>query len=279
VVEDQTGDVQLNGLEHWTQKGTGLESKNIDTLGIMLSYHLTDNVSFQMIGGIPPKVRVRGQGQIVAPMSGMVTIGGETLAGPIVGAITNDRSHEPTTGEIQGVKTAYVPVKQDIPVTDLSKARNVSNVRAWTPAIEVQYQFGKSGVDKFRPYIGVGLMFAYFNQIRLNPGINDDLLVAGHRVQNIKNGMAGAALEGVDSGEKLKVKVKTDEAIAPIVTLGFTYDLTESWFAVGAVSYAKLNNLVKVEVLNAKSGQSLIRSSTRIDIDPLMTYVGIGYRF
>jgi outer membrane protein len=51
-----------------------------------------------------------------------------------------------------------------------------------TPAIEAQYQFGKSGVNKFRPYLGVGLMYAHFNDIKLNE-IRSDLISAGHMIQ------------------------------------------------------------------------------------------------
>ncbi|WP_222423172.1 OmpW family outer membrane protein, partial [Siminovitchia fortis] len=63
---------------------------------------------------------------------------------------------------------------QNIPITNLGNKSKAATVRAWTPALEAQYQFGKPGVNKFRPYIGAGLMYAYFNDIKLNPQIESD---------------------------------------------------------------------------------------------------------
>lgn len=37
----------------------------------MFNYYLNDNVSLQFIGGIPPKVDIKGQGEILAPLSGV----------------------------------------------------------------------------------------------------------------------------------------------------------------------------------------------------------------
>ena len=37
----------------------------------MMNYYVNDNVSLQLIGGIPPKVDIKGKGEILAPMSGI----------------------------------------------------------------------------------------------------------------------------------------------------------------------------------------------------------------
>ena len=36
---------------------------------------------------------------------------------------------------------------------------------------------------------------------------------------------------------------------------------------------------VKITVVDNNTGKSLIGAKTKIDIDPLITYVGVGYRF
>lgn len=258
LIPEATGIVSLNGLENWTQTGTGLEAEKADTIGLMMSYYLSDQVSLQFIGGIPPKVEIKGKGEIVAPMSGTAALTHERVA--------------PYAGE-------SVPLKKDIPITNLGNKPTVSRARAWTPAFEVQYQFGKTGVNKFRPYVGAGVMYAHYNQIKLHHQVRADLVAAGHMIQNIKDGNAGAALDKVNSSGNPYVKVKAEDSIAPIVTLGFTYDLDDSWYATASVSYVKLNNLVKVDVINANDGSRLIRSTSRIDVDPILTYVGVGYRF
>ncbi len=86
-------------------------------------------------------------------------------------------------------------------------------------------------------------------------------------------------LDGKESSGKMVVDVDADDAIAPIVTLGFTYDFTPSWFTVASVSYAKLNNKTKIDVINQTTGEQFIHATTKIDIDPLITYLGVGYRF
>ena len=254
-----TDDNSGNSLHYWHNDGTGLEADDVDTLGLTFNYYINDNVSLQLIGGIPPKVDIKGKGKIQAPMQGL----GNNILAP------------------------DVPLKSLIDITDFGNKPKIASVRAWTPALEAQYQFGKTGVNKFRPYVGAGLMFAHFNDIKLNDRTRFDLERAGHMIQYITvDDNAGAALDLAgnpmkqgESSANPYVKVKADDAIAPIVTLGATYDMTENWYGVASVSYAKLNNKVHVDVIDKNTGKRLINASTKVDIDPLITYVGVGYRF
>ncbi|MGE8542506.1 OmpW/AlkL family protein [Acinetobacter sp. ANC 3813] len=257
VLASESGSAVVNGLDSWQADGTGLEADDVDTLGLTFNYYVNDNVSLQFIGGLPPKVDIKGKGEITAPLSG----------------------HATPTGTSAALFPDGLDLKQDIPITNLGNKSKAATVRAWTPALEAQYQFGKSGVNKFRPYVGAGLMYAYFNDIKLNPEIRSDLEAAGHMIQNVLDNKAGAALDGKVSSGAMRVDVDADDAIAPIVTAGFTYDLTENWYGVASVSYAKLNNKTTINVMNETTGQQLIHATTKIDIDPLITYIGVGYRF
>lgn len=246
-----SGSADLYGLEQWTAGGSGLEVQDADTLGLMMNYYVNDNVSLQLIGGIPPKVDIKGKGEILAPMSGI----GHTGIG------------------------LDLPLAQDIPITNLGSKSKVATVRAWTPAFEAQYQFGQSGINKFRPYVGLGIMYAHFGSIKVNGETKADLVAAGHMIQNILDGKAGAALDRGQSSASPYVKVKSEDAFAPIVSLGATYDITSNWYGVASVSYSKLNNKTTIDVIDRNTGNRLIHSSTKIDIDPLITYLGVGYRF
>ncbi|EPG39621.1 OmpW/AlkL family protein [Acinetobacter colistiniresistens] len=245
-----TGTATVNGLSNWKSQGTGLEADNVDTVGIMANYHFTDHVSLEVKAGIPPKVDIKGKGNIYAPLSGKA----DTALGSI-------------------------GLKQDLHITDLTQGDKAASARAWLPAVELHYQFGKSGVNKFRPYVGAGVMYAYFNDLKMNSGIESDLIKAGHMIQNIHDGKAGAALDGKTSSADPIVKLKATDTFAPIVTLGATYDFNPNWFAVGSVSYSKMNNEAKISVTDRNTGKELIKANTKIDIDPLITYVGVGYRF
>lgn len=258
VLAEVSGTARINGLENWQQKDAGLEVDDVDTLGLMFNYYINDNVSLQLIGGVPPKVDIKGKGEIFAPLSGLAMSSADL---------------------VKYLFPDGIELGQAIPITNLGNKSNAATARAWTPAIEAQYQFGKSGVDKFRPYIGAGLMYAHFNQIKLNGGIRSDLISAGHMIQNVLDGKAGAALDRKVSSADMTVKVDADDTIAPIVSVGFTYDFNNSWYGVGSVSYAKLNNEATINVVNKNTGNKLIHATTKIDIDPLITYVGVGYRF
>ena len=251
-----SGTSVINGLGNWSSAGTGLKAEDADTVGLLFNYYMNDNWSVELKAGIPPKVDILGQGQVFAPLTGTVT-----------------------PGKVVGIPLPEFNISKDIPITDLTQGDGVaSSARAWLPAAEVHYQFGKSGVNKFRPYIGAGVLYAYFNDIELNPGIRQDLEMAGHQIQNIKDDKAGAALENKLSGSGMSVDVEADSAFAPIVTLGATYDFNDRWFGVGSISYAKLNSDTTITVKN-DAGEELIRSSTTLDIDPYITYLGVGYRF
>ncbi|BAP65967.1 OmpW family protein [Acinetobacter baumannii] len=249
------GEATINGLSNWEAQGTGLEADNVDTVGIMANYHFSDNLSLEIKAGIPPKVDIKGKGNIYAPLSGIDKPDG-------IGTILGD-----------------IPLKQDIFITDLTQSSKAASARAWLPAVELHYQFGKSGVNKFRPYVGAGVMYAYFNELEMNSGIESDLIKAGHMIQNIHDGKAGAALDGKTSSAKPIVKLEATDTFAPIVTLGATYDFNPNWFAVGSVSYSKMNSEAKIYVTDQNTGKELIKANTKIDIDPLITYLGVGYRF
>ncbi|WP_228145791.1 OmpW/AlkL family protein [Acinetobacter sp. ANC 5054] len=258
ILPEISGSANIQGLESWQSANTGLEADDVDTLGLMFNYYVNDNVSLQFIGGIPPKVDIKGKGQIYAPLSGLATSPNQL---------------------VQILFPDGIDLNQSLLITDLGSKSKAATARAWTPAIEAQYQFGKSGVNKFRPYVGAGLMYAYFNDIKLNPEIRSDLEAAGHMIQNVLDDNAGAALDGKESSGKMVVDVDADDAIAPIVTVGFTYDFSPNWFTAASVSYAKLNNKTKINVINQTTGEQLIHATTKIDIDPIITYLGVGYRF
>lgn len=251
-LEQATGIAEINGLSSWASNA-GLEVEDVDTAGLMLTYNVNENVSLQMVGGFPPKVDIKGKGKIYAPFSA---------------------SSKPLGGLVGDLY-----LKNNLLITDLDNYNTSASARAWTPGFQAQYYFGKPGVNKFRPFLGAGFMYAYFSDIKINAGIEKDLIAAGHMIQNIYDDKAGASLEGKISSGDMKVKVDANDAFAPMVTAGFTYDFKKNWFATASLSYAKLDNTATITVVNRNTGAQLIKAQTKIDIDPLISYVGVGYRF
>ncbi len=247
-----SGQATIQGLEQWNNPGTGLEADDVTTLGIMTNYYFTDHISFEVKAGIPPKVDLQGSGKIYAPFSAIAT--------PLGGALGN------------------LELANDLLITDLEAYGPAASARAWTPAFEFQYHFGKTGVNKFRPYVGLGVMYAYFNELEINSRTEQDLIAAGHMIANIKQGNAGASLEGKLSEADPKVKLEASDVFAPVATVGFSYDFNDTWFAVGSVSYAHLKNDTTITVTDSTLGE-LIRSKADIEINPILAYAGIGMRF
>lgn len=122
-------------------------------------------------------------------------------------------------------------------------------------------------------------MYAYFNDLKINSGIESDLIKAGHMIQNIHDNKAGTALDAKTSSADPVVKLKATDIFAPIMTLGATYNFKQNGFAVGSTSYSKMNNEAQIYVTDRSIGKELIRANTKIDIDPLITYFGMGYHF
>ncbi|PBV23060.1 OmpW/AlkL family protein, partial [Pseudomonas aeruginosa] len=224
-----SGTAEIRGLSQWEAENTGLEADDVTTLGLMTNYFFTDNISLEVKAGIPPKVDLQGKGKIYAPFSATAK-----PAGGILGSME---------------------LENNIFITDLEAHGSAASARAWTPAFELQYHFGKTGVNKFRPYVGLGVMYAYFNELEINPEIENDLVNAGHMIVNIKDGKSGAALERKTSSGDPKVDLEASDAIAPVATLGFTYDFNDKWYAVGSVSYAHLKTDTTITVNDAKYGE------------------------
>lgn len=250
-----SGTAEINGLSQWDNAGTGLEADDVTTLGLMTNYFFTDHLSLEVKAGVPPKVDIQGQGKIYAPFQASAT------------------------PEVIGIPLPQIDMKNNLLISDLENHGGaVAEARAWTPAAELQYHFGQTGVNKFRPYVGVGLMYAHFNELEINPSLEKDLINAGHMIANIKQGHAGAALDQKASSAKPEVNLEADAAIAPIATVGFTYDFNEHWFAVGSVSYAQLKGETNITVKDEKLGE-LINAKADIEINPILGYAGVGYRF
>lgn len=112
----------------------------------------------------------------------------------------------------------------------------------------------------------------------MDQGLEKDLINAGHKIANIKNGEAGKALDGLPSTANPKVKLEASDAFAPVATAGFTYDFNDRWFAVGSVSYAHLTGETTITVKDDKLGE-LVNAKSDIEINPILGYAGVGYRF
>lgn len=230
-VYGQTGPV-LNNLPA-ASANAGFEVQDADTGGVMLDYFVNDNVSLELVLGVPPKMELSGKNNIIA---------------------------------------------SGIPVVSLDKYSKAATTDAYTPTFTGRYHFGSIN-NKFRPYVGAGLMYAHFSDVKTDSRINSELATTINGTLNALHPEFGGKLDVKPNLGKVKV----DDAIAPVVTLGADYNITKEWFATASVSYAHLQTDAKINVNGVAPGTNtpttLLSGHSKIEINPIVTYLGIGYRF
>lgn len=176
----------------------------------------------------------------------------------------------PPEMELSGKGQINIPLGgMEITVTNLDKFDKVATTDAYTPTFLAKYHFG-SVSNKLRPYLGAGVMYAHFSDVQADPNINAEL-----------NTNAILALLKPELG-----KIKVDDAFAPVVIAGLDYNINKNWFATASVSYAHLSTNAELNVIGNTAlfgsdipRDTILKGKSKIEINPVVTYLGIGYRF
>lgn len=248
------GSLNLGSKISTSDPDAGFEIDDADTGAILFDYYVNDNVSLEFVGGYPPKMKIDGKGTILKSIS----LGNNTLAGPSV---------------------------------NLGNIGEVGDVDAYTPALLAKYQFGTVN-SKFRPFVGAGIMYAHFSNFKLNGSVNPALNASmtsylgtpsGQAVSGylaLTNPQVAKAIAAAGGNFGLAVsKVDIDDAVAPIATIGADYNFNKDWFATASVTYAQLDTKATLDLYSNTLKETALKGSTKIEINPIVTYVGIGYRF
>lgn len=156
-------------------------------------------------------------------------------------------------------------------VGDLAGYGSLAKVRQWTPSALAIYTFGDPR-QALRPYVGLGIAYTRFTDVQLNPALQRAF------VQAVQTRTAGAAQDvGVDA--------EADDAWDPLATVGLAYRLREHWYAIASVSYLPLSTTATVTTTVKRSASPSLptgpftRSEASMDIDPVVGFLGVGYRF
>lgn len=144
---------------------------------------------------------------------------------------------------------------------NLDKFSKVGDVEVYSPVVTGKYHFGT--VDsKFRPYVGAGIMYAHFHNFKLDSAVSSDLATTFAAI-------GGASIRNV----------KIDDAVAPVAFIGADYNINKNWFATASVSYVHLNTNASLDVYLDATNTKYVTGRSKIEINPIVTYLGIGYRF
>lgn len=140
----------------------------------------------------------------------------------------------------------------------LSPVGRIGTARQWAPALLGKYYFGEAN-SKWRPSLGLGIAHVNYTNIELT--------------NNFQH-FAGATF--LDPNASTTVSLSS--SWAPVFNAGISYAITKDWYANFSVSYLKLKTTGTLTTpTNGPLGT--VTSTTKLTLDPLVTYLNIGYRF
>ncbi|MBC8724352.1 OmpW family protein [Paraburkholderia sp. 31.1] len=149
-----------------------------------------------------------------------------------------------------------IPPKFDVSGTGMwSRFGTVGSVKQRSPALIFKYFFFGAQA-KFRPYLGIGVTRTSFS----------DATITNETFEAM-------ALGGSTSAEASTVW-------APVFNVGFTFAFSEHWFAGVSVSYIPMST-TGTFTTQAQTPVGVVtrRSEAKITLDPIVTYLRVGYRF
>lgn len=132
---------------------------------------------------------------------------------------------------------------------------HLGSAKQWSPAIVAKWFFG-GAEDRFRPFVGLGATYVWYSDVHLSQSL------VGLATQNTPGGSASADLSS---------------SWAPIANLGAVYNIDKKWSVGLSVSYIPLDTDANI---TGRVGNTVVsRSRTNLTLDPLITFLSVGYRF
>lgn len=137
----------------------------------------------------------------------------------------------------------------------LASYGKLGEARQWSPALLLRYYF-RSAEAKLRPYIGIGVSRIWFSDAKItNPAF----------VSNVLHG---------------PTSVDVDSSWAPVFNAGFAYNFTKHIFAGFSVSFLPFSTDATLHTLaQTPVGPLNVTSRAHIKLNPIVTFLHVGYRF
>ncbi len=195
---------------------------------LTLTYFMTDHWAVTAVGGVPPVLDVNGHGSVATP----------------------------------GLLNKIVPPVQ----MGLSANNPIATIRHWFPSAILQYHFANHG-DKWDPFLGVGLGFSFFTDVKLRPGFDANLKQAGSFL----------ALS-TTLAPRNTTEAKASSAWRPLINAGIAYRLDQKWSMSLSASYVPIKTISTIHVRD-KTGRVVLTSTADLDIPTVATSATLGMHF
>jgi len=142
----------------------------------------------------------------------------------------------------------------------LERLGEVGSAEIVSPSLLLQYHFLDPSA-KLRPFVGAGLSYVKLSKVELANSISSGAF--------LRDPTRGSLLEGPTSAS-------FTSSIAPVVSLGINYNIDEHWSLGLSVSYTRLSTRA---TLTTRSSVGDVISTTKAKINPIVSFLSVGYRF
>lgn len=143
----------------------------------------------------------------------------------------------------------------------------VKSVRQWSPAAILQYYFGAANA-KFRPFLGLGVSYNWFSDLQLNTNF----------IKQTQDNLGAVLAAGAGKPGTTSVEAKASSSWQPVFNAGLQYNMTEHFGLIASVTYIPLKTTSTVTI-KAADGTVLSESKSDLKADPIISYVGMTYKF
>lgn len=131
----------------------------------------------------------------------------------------------------------------------LAQFGKLGEAKQWSPTLLFKYYFN-APTASFRPYLGLGVSRVWFTNAHITNSTFETYGLGG------------------------PTTVDTDSSWAPVFNAGFSYAFDQHWFAGVSVSYLPLSTTAKLYTPSTTA-----HYQTKIKLNPIVSYVNVGYRF
>lgn len=142
----------------------------------------------------------------------------------------------------------------------LAGVGEIGKAKQWSPAIVAKWYFGE-GNSKFRPFVGAGVSYIWYDNIELNNSFQQALSM------RYTNNLSPAAKSSAD----------LSSSWAPVLNLGATYNFDKNWSLGFSVSYLPLKT--DADITTTLPNGAKVHSTTSLTLDPIVTFLSVGYKF
>jgi outer membrane protein len=160
------------------------------------------------------------------------------------------------TDHIAGEFVFGIPPKFDLTgEKSYSQYGTLGTAKQWSPTLLLKYYF-MAPQSKWRPYVGIGVTRVWFSDAKITNGAFETNVLHG------------------------PTSVSTDRSWAPVFNGGLTYAFTDHWFAGFSLSFVPLHATAKLTTTAATPvGPLTVHSEAKLKLNPIVTYLNVGYRF